>query len=104
MNQPDKAHFLERVSREMDEDSSSRAPRPEEVAACCRILAREGHESVRRPGPARATGRNRGGRSNSASASEAKTENMVLVDDDLETLGGRANGRFHVWIYRKRRT
>ena len=46
MNQPDKAHFLERVSREMDEDLGvlNLSPR-DALAACCRILAREGHES-----------------------------------------------------------
>ena len=46
MNTPDKAHFLERVSREMDEDPGVLDPPPREaLAACCRILAREGHES-----------------------------------------------------------
>ena len=42
----DKAHFLERVSREMDEDLGVLDLSPREaLAACCRILAYEGHES-----------------------------------------------------------
>ena len=46
MNERDKTYFLERVSREMDEDLGvlDLSP-PEALAACCRILAREGHES-----------------------------------------------------------
>ena len=43
MNQPDKAHFLDRVSREMDEDLGVLNLSPQEaLAACCRILAHEG--------------------------------------------------------------
>src|SRR5258708_19068672 len=46
MNQPEKAHFLDRVSREMDEDLGVLDLSPREaLAACCRILAREGHAS-----------------------------------------------------------
>ena len=43
---PAKAHFLERVSREMDEDLGILDLSPRDaLAACCRILAHEGHES-----------------------------------------------------------
>jgi len=108
MNQPDKAHFLERVSREMDEDLKALdGPAPELLAACCRILAKEGHESGL-AGQVTALGE----QPNTwwtlkfgLGFEEARTENMVLVDDDLKPLsGGRANPgvRFHVWIYRNR--
>ena len=108
MNQPDKAHFLERVSREMDEDLKALdGPAPELLAACCRILAKEGHESGL-AGQVTALGE----QPNTwwtlkfgLGFEEALTENMVLVDDDLKPLsGGRANPgvRFHVWIYRNR--
>jgi L-fuculose-phosphate aldolase len=108
MNQPDKAHFLERVSREMDEDLKALdGPAPELLAACCRILAKEGHESGL-AGQVTALG----DEPNTwwtlkfgLGFEEAKAENMVLVDDDLKPLsGGRANPgvRFHVWIYRNR--
>jgi L-fuculose-phosphate aldolase len=41
-----KAHFMERVSREMDEDLPFlEGSTAELLAACCRILARENHES-----------------------------------------------------------
>lgn len=108
MNDRDKTYFMDRVSREMDEDLGvlQMSP-PEALAACCRILAREGHES---------------GLAGQVTAlsekpntwwtlkfglgfEEATTERMVLVDEDLKPLsGGRANPgvRFHVWIYGKR--
>lgn len=104
----DKAHFLERVSREMDEDLGvlNLSPR-EALAACCRILAKEGHESGL-AGQVTALGE----KPNSwwtlrfgLGFEEARTENMVLVDEDLRPLsGGRANPgvRFHIWIYRNR--
>jgi L-fuculose-phosphate aldolase len=108
MNQPDKAHFLERVSREMDEDLGVLDLSPRDaLAACCRILAREGHESGL-AGQVTALGE----QPNSwwtlkfgLGFEEARSENMVLVDDDLKPLsGGRANPgvRFHIWIYRNR--
>ena len=108
MNQPDKQHFLERVSREMDADLPVLdLPPREALAACCRILAREGHESGL-AGQVTALGE----KPNSwwtlkfgLGFEEATGENMVLVDEDLRPLsGGRANPgvRFHVWIYRKR--
>src|SRR5260221_470796 len=41
-----KAHFLERVNREMEEDLPELSSSVEEnLAAACRVLAREGHES-----------------------------------------------------------
>jgi L-fuculose-phosphate aldolase len=108
MNDRDKAYFMDRVSREMDEDLGvlQMAP-PEALAACCRILAREGHESGL-AGQVTAMGEKpdtwwtlKFG----LGFEEATTERMVLVDADLKPLsGGRANPgvRFHVWIYRKR--
>jgi len=104
----DKAHFLDRVSREMNEDLGVLNLSPQEaLAACCRILAHEGHESGL-AGQVTALGE----KPNSwwtlkfgLGFEEAKTENMVLVDGDLKPLsGGRANPgvRFHIWIYRNR--
>ena len=41
-----KQDFIERVNREMAEDLPAlKASTPELLAACCRILARENHES-----------------------------------------------------------
>src|SRR4051795_837556 len=108
MNTPDKAHFLQRVSREMDEDLGvlDLAPR-DALAACCRILAREGHESGL-AGQVTALGEKPGTwwtLQFGYGFDEATPERMVLVDDDLQPLsGGRPNPgvRFHVWIYGKR--
>jgi L-fuculose-phosphate aldolase len=105
---PDKAHFLDRVSREMDEDLGVLDLSPREaLATCCRILAYEGHESGL-AGQVTALGE----KPNSwwtlkfgLGFEEATGERMVLVDEDLKPLsGGRANPgvRFHVWIYRNR--
>ena len=108
MNERDKAYFVERVSREMDADLkvADLAP-PEALAAACRILAREGHESglagqmtARGEKPATWWTLQFG-----YGFCEATPERMVLVDEDLEPLsGGRPNPgvRFHVWIYRQR--
>lgn len=103
MKQP----FLERVSREMAEDFPAEPLPPREaLAAACRILAGEGHESGL-AGQATA-------RDNDATwwtlpfgvgFDEASAERMVLVDEDLEPVQGtRPNPgvRFHIWIYRKR--
>ena len=103
-----KAHFMERVSREMDEDlpflDGSTA---ELLAACCRILGKENHESglagqvtarAEKPGTWWTLQFGYG-------FEEATAERMVLVDEDLKPLsGGRPNPgvRFHVWIYNKR--
>ncbi len=108
MNERDKAYFIERVGREMDEDLKvPELPPPEALAAACRILAREGHESGL-AGQVTACGEKpetwwtlRFG----YGFEEAAPERMVLVDEDLTPLrGGRPNPgvRFHVWIYRKR--
>jgi L-fuculose-phosphate aldolase len=108
MNERDKAYFLERVGREMDEDLAGLALSTREaLAACCRILAREGHESGL-AGQVTARGEKPGtwwtlefGRG----FEEATAERMVLVDEDLRPLAGaRPNPgvRFHVWIYRRR--
>jgi L-fuculose-phosphate aldolase len=112
MSPHDKAHFMDRVSREIEQDLQQNPRSTEEsLAACCRILAYEGHES---------------GLAGQVSAragepgtwwtlqfgygfEEATPERMVLVDEDLQPLsakggGGRPNPgtRFHIWIYRKR--
>lgn len=108
----DKAHFLERVSREMDEDLQPlEASDPERLAACCRILAAEGHESGL-AGQVTALAGTPGAwwtLKFGYGFDEASAARMVLVDEDLRPVpgagaGGRANPgvRFHVWIYRKR--
>lgn len=108
MNDRDKAYFMDRVSREMEEDLGVlQLSSAEALAACCRILAREGHESGL-AGQVTALGE----KPNTwwtlkfgLGFEEATAERMVLVDEDLKPLsGGRANPgvRFHVWIYNKR--
>jgi L-fuculose-phosphate aldolase len=103
-----KQEFIDRVNREMDQDLPSLPLCAQQsLAACCRILAAEGHESGL-AGQVTA-------RSDKPGAwwtlqfgygfDEATEERMVLVDEDLRPLsGGRPNPgvRFHVWIYRKR--
>ena len=108
MNKRDKAYFKERVSREMDEDLKvPQLSTPEALAAACRILAREGHESGL-AGQVTAKGEQPGTwwtLQFGYGFEEATPERMVLVDEDLQPLsGGRANPgvRFHVWIYRNR--
>lgn len=103
-----RAHFMDRVSREMDEDLPLlAAPVPEMLAGCCRILARENHESGL-AGQVTARGEKPGTfwtLQFGHGFEEATTKRMVLVDEDLRPLkGGRANPgvRFHVWIYNKR--
>jgi L-fuculose-phosphate aldolase len=103
-----KAHFIDRVSREMEEDLKASSSSVEaNLAACCRILASEGHESglagqvtarAKKPGTFWTLQFGYG-------FEEATAKRMVLVDDDLKPLkGGRPNPgvRFHVWIYNKR--
>jgi L-fuculose-phosphate aldolase len=103
-----KAHFLDRVSREMDADLPFlKGSTPELLAACCRILAKENHESglagqvtARADKPGRWWTLQFG-----YGFEEATAERMVLVDEDLKPLkGGRPNPgtRFHIWVYRKR--
>jgi L-fuculose-phosphate aldolase len=103
-----KAHFMERVSREMDEDLPFLdGSTPELLAACCRILGKENHESglagqvtarADKPGTWWTLQFGYG-------FEEATAKRMVLVDEDLKPLrGGRPNPgtRFHIWIYEKR--
>ena len=103
-----KQEFIDRVNREMAEDLPLlKGTTPELLAACCRILAREGHESglagqvtarADKPGTWWTLQFGYG-------FDEASAERMVLVDEDLKPLsGGRPNPgvRFHVWIYNKR--
>jgi len=103
-----KQDFIERVNREMADDLPGlKGSTPELLAACCRILAAEGHESglagqvtarAEKPGTWWTLEFGYG-------FDEATAGRMVLVDEDLKPLsGGRPNPgvRFHVWIYRKR--
>jgi L-fuculose-phosphate aldolase len=103
-----KKHFIERVSREMDADLPLlEGSTPELLAACCRILAKENHESglagqvtarADKPGTWWTLQFGYG-------FEEATAERMVLVDEDLKPLrGGRPNPgtRFHIWVYAKR--
>ena len=108
MNERDRSHFIERVGREMDADVPAlELSVPEALAAACRILAREEHESglagqvTARAGKPDAWWTLQFG----YGFEEASAERMVLVDEDLKPLsGGRPNPgvRFHVWIYRQR--
>jgi L-fuculose-phosphate aldolase len=104
----DKSRLIDRVSREMQADFAAPELEPRAaLAAACRILAREGHESGL-AGQVSA----RGERSATwwtlqfgYGFEEATRERMVLVDEDLQPLqGARPNPgvRFHVWIYRQR--
>ncbi len=108
MTQRDKAHYMERVSREMDQDLGALELSPQEaLAGACRILANEGHESglagqvtarAEKPGTWWTLQFGYG-------FEEATAERMVLVDEDLKPLrGGRPNPgvRFHIWVYRAR--
>jgi L-fuculose-phosphate aldolase len=92
----------------MDEDLPFlKGSTAELLAACCRILAGEGHESglagqvtarAETPGTFWTLQFGYG-------FEEATAKRMVLVDEDLKPVkGGRANPgvRFHVWIYNKR--
>ena len=109
MNERDKSYFLERVSREMDEDfKASGLPVIDALVAACRILGSEGHESglagqvtARADKPGTWWTLQLG-----VGFDEATRERMVLVDEDLKPRNGgeRPNPgvRFHVWIYRKR--
>jgi L-fuculose-phosphate aldolase len=103
-----KQEFIDRVNREMAEDLPLLSgTTPELLAACCRILAYEGHESglagqvtarADKPGTWWTLQFGYG-------FDEATAGRMVLVDEDLKPLsGGRPNPgvRFHVWIYNKR--
>jgi L-fuculose-phosphate aldolase len=115
MNERDKAYFMDRVSREVDADLPALSlSREEALAVCCRILAREGHESGL-AGQVTARADKTGTwwtLQFGYGFEEATPERMVLVDEDLKPLskagalegGGRPNPgtRFHIWIYRKR--
>jgi L-fuculose-phosphate aldolase len=103
-----KAHFMQRVSREMDEDLPLLdLPTEALLAAGCRILGKEDHESglagqvtarAKKPGTWWTLQFGYG-------FDEATAERMVLVDEDLKPLrGGRPNPgvRFHIWIYKNR--
>jgi len=102
-----KQDFIERVSREMASDfPAADLPAREALAAACRILAREGHESgLAGQVTARADAESWWTLEFGYGFDEATRERMVRVDEDLQPLdGGRPNPgvRFHVWIYRKR--
>src|SRR5438094_6583642 len=104
----EKAHFIERVNREMESDLAVPELSPQQaLAAACRILAREGHESGL-AGQVTARAEQSGAwwtLQFGYGFEEATAQRMVLVDEDLRPLqGGRPNPgtRFHIWIYRKR--
>jgi L-fuculose-phosphate aldolase len=105
----DKDYFLERVSREMAEDVALPAwDASQSLAAACRILAAEGHESGL-AGQVTARGEKPGTWWTlpfGVGFDEAAPERMLLVDEDLKPLQGgvRPNPgvRFHLWIFRKR--
>ena len=104
----EKAHFMERVSREMQADFADiRFSSRDALAHACRILAREGHESGL-AGQVTARGERPGTwwtLQFGYGFDEATPERMILVDEDLKPLeGGRPNPgvRFHVWVYRQR--
>jgi L-fuculose-phosphate aldolase len=103
-----KQDFIDRVNREMAQDLPPlKASTPELLAHCCRILAREHHESgLAGQVTARADKPNTWWTLEFGYGfDEATPGRMVLVDDDLKPLsGGRPNPgvRFHVWIYNKR--
>jgi len=112
----DRAYFMDRVSREMEQDLPEGSLSTEEsLAACCRILAHEGHESgLAGQVTARAQGKNATPGTFwtlqfGYGFEEATAERMVLVDEDLKPVSARGGGgrpnpgtRFHIWIYRKR--
>lgn len=103
MKQP----FLERVSREMAEDfPAADLPAREALAAACRILAAQGHESgLAGQVTARHDAASWWTLPFGVGFDEASAERLVLVDDDLKPLNGsRPNPgvRFHMWIYRQR--
>src|SRR4051812_13602057 len=102
-----KQEFVERVNREMAADfPAADLPPREALAAACRILAREGHESgLAGQVTARAAKGEWWTLQFGYGFDEATPERMVRVDEDLQPLaGGRPNPgvRFHIWIYRKR--
>jgi L-fuculose-phosphate aldolase len=92
----------------MDEDLPALDAATEELlAAACRILAAESHESgLAGQVTARATKKGTWWTLQFGYGfDEATAQRMVLVDEDLRPLkGGRPNPgvRFHTWIYRKR--
>ena len=103
-----KQDFIERVNREMAEDLPALdGSTAELLAAACRILAAEGHESgLAGQVTARAEKPDTWWTLEFGYGfDEATAGRMVLVDEDLKPLsGGRPNPgvRFHVWIYHKR--
>jgi len=102
-----KQEFVERVNREMAADfPAADLPPREALAAACRILAREGHESgLAGQVTARAAKGEWWTLQFGYGFDEATPERMVRVDEDLQPrAGGRPNPgvRFHIWIYRMR--
>jgi len=102
-----KQEFVERVNREMAADfPAADLPAREALAAACRILAGEGHESgLAGQVTARAAKGEWWTLQFGYGFDEATPERMVRVDEDLQPLaGGRPNPgvRFHIWIYGQR--
>ena len=108
MNERDRTYFIERVGREMDADLPElQLSVPEALAAACRIIAAEGHESgLAGQVTARAEKPDTWWTLQFGYGFEEATgDRMALVDADLQPLAGKRPNpgvRFHVWIYRKR--
>src|SRR5262249_4765219 len=108
VSERERGYFIERVGREMDADLPElQLSVPDALAAACRILAREEHESgLAGQVTARAEKPDTWWTLQFGYGfEEATAERMALVDADLKPLaGGRPNPgvRFHVWIYRNR--
>src|ERR1041384_838382 len=103
-----KPNFRDRVSRGRAADlGAGDLPARDALAGACRILAREGRESGL-AGQVSARADHPGAwwtLQFGYGFEEATSERMVLVDEDLQPLGGgRPNPgvRFHIWIYGKR--
>jgi len=99
-----KQDFIERVNREMTSDfPSADLPARDALAAACRILAREGHESgLAGQVTARAEKPDTWWTLEFGYGfEEASAERIVLVDEDLQPLTGRRPNpgvRFHIWM------
>ena len=105
----DKAEYHARTTDQMERHLTAPPWSPrQKIALTCRILAAEGHESAL-AGQITARGERPGTYwmlSFGLGFDEARANNLVLVDDDLNLLAGdgmvNPSNRFHLWIYRHR--
>jgi L-fuculose-phosphate aldolase len=106
---PSKKAYQERFRADMDRClAAADWTVQERVALACRILHRDGHDSAL-AGQISARGEEPGTHwalSFGLGLDEARSSNVLLVDDELNVLAGEgmANpaNRFHLWIYRAR--